>query len=70
VALCASVEQVVTLRGRNQQVFRTSDPALDENALARAVLGPTGNLRAPAARYGSILLVGFDEDVWRAYLGK
>lgn len=32
--------------------------------LEKAVLGPSGNLRAPAARVGDTLLVGFDEAVW------
>jgi len=32
------------------------------------MLGPTGNLRAPTLRAGSTVLVGFDEDVYRAAL--
>lgn len=36
--------------------------------LAAAVLGPSGNLRAPALRSGSTWLVGFDEDAYRAEL--
>ena len=34
-----------------------------------AVLGPSGNLRAPAARVGKDWLIGFDEDAWSALLG-
>jgi len=29
-----------------------------------AMLGPTGNLRAPTAKVGSTLLVGFNEDAY------
>jgi hypothetical protein len=29
-----------------------------------AMLGPTGNLRAPTARVGKTVLVGFNEDVY------
>jgi hypothetical protein len=29
------------------------------------LLGPTGNLRAPTARRGDTLYVGFSEDAWR-----
>jgi hypothetical protein len=33
-----------------------------------AVLGPTGNLRAPTLRVGKTLLVGFSEEVYRKQL--
>ena len=37
----------------------------------RALLGPTGNLRAPAVRTGTTLLVGFNEDVYiKVFLGS
>ena len=41
------------------------DPPLEE--LARAALGPSGNLRAPAARMGKSWLVGFGEDAWSGH---
>ena len=34
-----------------------------------AMLGPTGNLRAPTLKSGKTLLVGFNEDTYRAHLG-
>lgn len=37
--------------------------------LAPALLGPSGNLRAPALRFGSTWLVGFDEAAYRTELG-
>jgi arsenate reductase-like glutaredoxin family protein len=33
--------------------------------LAELMLGPTGNLRAPAIRVGDILLIGFDEESYK-----
>jgi hypothetical protein len=33
--------------------------------LLAALLGPTGNLRAPTIRRGMMLLVGFDEEMYR-----
>jgi hypothetical protein len=33
------------------------------------LLGPTGNLRAPTARIGKTLLVGFNADAYRQVLG-
>lgn len=39
-------------------------PSDDE--LLQHMLGPTGNLRAPTIRAGKTLLVGFNEDAYRA----
>ena len=33
------------------------------------VIGPTGNLRAPTARIGKTLVVGFNEEMYRELLG-
>ena len=40
----------------------TSDEAID------AMLGPTGNLRAPTLRSGQLLLVGFNEEAFEQNL--
>jgi hypothetical protein len=34
-----------------------------------AMLGPTGNLRAPTLKVGKTLLVGFNEDAYAAVFG-
>ena len=36
----------------------------DGEILLKAMLGPTGNLRAPTIRKGKTLLVGFNEEVY------
>jgi len=38
--------------------------APDDATLLAHMLGPTGNLRAPAIRVGKTLLVGFNEDAY------
>jgi hypothetical protein len=42
----------------------------DDEALAKVLLGPTGNLRAPTLRVGKTLIVGFDAEMYRRLLGK
>lgn len=42
--------------------------AADLDAAAAAMLGPTGNLRAPTLKVGRTLIVGFDEDSYRSVL--
>ena len=37
--------------------------------LLKAMLGPTGNLRAPTIRKGQTLLVGFNEEVFAEVIG-
>ena len=44
------------------------DPPSDEE-LARVVLGPTGNLRAPAIRTGKKWIIGFNEDAYDERFG-
>ncbi len=46
---------------------RTSRPSKDE--LLAAMLGPTGNLRAPVIQLGRTLIVGFDEETYRKLMG-
>ncbi len=36
--------------------------------IAAAMLGPTGNLRAPTIRTGKTVLVGFNEEVYAEHL--
>lgn len=40
----------------------------DPDTAAAAMLGPTGNLRAPTLKVGRTLIVGFDEDSYRSVL--
>ena len=37
--------------------------------VVEAMLGPTGNLRAPTIRRGKTVLVGFNEEVFEQILG-
>lgn len=60
---------MVAARGSKVVVFDMKGaPPTDEELLA-AILGPTGNLRAPALRKGSTLLVGFHEGAYVSALG-
>ena len=41
----------------------------DRALLEKAVIGPSGNLRAPTARVGKTFLVGFNPEMWTNVLG-
>ncbi len=41
----------------------------DDGALAKLMLGPTGNLRAPTIKVGKTVLVGFHPETYEAVFG-
>jgi hypothetical protein len=59
----------VTGRGKNVVTFDMRAAPPDDDTLAAAILGPTGNLKAPTLRVGDTLLVGFNEETFRRILG-
>jgi arsenate reductase-like glutaredoxin family protein len=64
LALARKAKAVVATRG--QQVVRIDlrrDTPTDDDLLA-VLLGPTGNLRAPAAVVGDLLVVGFSPELY------
>jgi hypothetical protein len=69
LALARTAEQVVVARGKNVVVFDMKKAPPDEDALAAALLGPTGNLKAPTLRQGNTLLVGFGPAAYERVLG-
>jgi hypothetical protein len=60
---------VVTGRGKAPVVFDMAKDPPDDDTLAAAILGPTGNLKAPAIRIGDTLLVGFNESAYQKVFG-
>jgi len=67
--LARAASKVVVAKGKKVVVFdmKKAPPADDE--LLGALLGPTGNLRAPTLRKGATLLVGFSEETYARILG-
>ncbi len=60
----AGAAEVVVARGKKVLRFTAAEAAAQEEAFTKVVLGPSGNLRAPAARSGKKWLVGFHEEAW------
>jgi hypothetical protein len=69
LALAKTVERIMVARGKKVVVFDMKTNPPDADTLAAHLLGPTGNLRAPTARRGRTLLVGFSEEAYRQVLG-
>ena len=63
--LLDGVEKLVSAKGKKIEVFDLSTDRPDDETLLARLIGPTGNLRAPTARVGTTLVVGFNEDAYR-----
>ncbi len=69
LALTRDVDEIYAARGKNVVHFDLRKDKPDRDTLLAALLGPTGNLRAPTSRVGRTLIVGFDEALYRKTLG-
>ena len=59
VALIKAANKVIVAKGKKVQSLPGGKASKE---IVDALLGPTGNLRAPTVRVGKTLLVGFDEN--------
>ena len=53
---------MLVAKGRKLDVFKPAGKA--PKVCVDAMLGPTGNLRAPCIRVGKTVIVGFNEEVF------
>ena len=65
--LLGKASKLIVAKGKKVSEFKLADADRDE-AVA-AMLGPTGNLRAPTARVGKTILVGFNDDAYGGVFG-
>ena len=65
--LAAAATKLIVAKGKKVSEFKVGNAASDE--AITAMLGPTGNLRAPTLQVGKTLLVGFNEEQYAAVLG-
>ena len=66
VALARSCDTLIVAKRKKVTTFEVSGDPGEE--MVDAMLGPTGNLRAPTVRSGRTLLVGFNEEQYVAVL--
>lgn len=67
--LVEEVNEIYAARGKKLVHFNLKKDKPDTETLAKHLLGPTGNLRAPTLRRGKTLIVGFDEETYRKFFG-
>jgi len=67
--LFADAAQVVVAKGKRVLAFDMKKDPPAKADFEKAVLGPSGNLRAPTIRTGKTWLVGFHEEAYGDRLG-
>ena len=61
--------RVLAFKGKKVQEFDMRSVSVTSDELERAVLGPSGNLRAPTLRTGKTVLVGFHAETYADLFG-
>ena len=64
--MAKAASKVIVCKGKKVSEFKGGSAGKD---VVEAMLGPTGNLRAPTIRRGKTVLVGFNEDVFGEIFG-
>ena len=65
--MAKEASKVFVAKGRKVSEFKPAGKASTE--LVEAMLGPTGNLRAPTIRKAKTVVVGFDEELFEQIFG-
>ncbi|MCA9247502.1 MAG: hypothetical protein KDA42_10315 [Planctomycetales bacterium] len=62
--LARQASMVYAARGKKVVAINMKKDKPDDETLAKLIVGPTGNLRAPTLRVGKTLLVGFNQEMY------
>lgn len=67
--LLDGIDKLVAMKGTRINIFDLKKDRPEDSELLAHLMGPTGNLRAPTARVGRTLLVGFNPEGYEEYVG-
>ena len=62
------VSTLIVAKGKSVVELDLKNEKPDNETILALLLGPTGNLRAPTARVGTTLLVGFSEQTYALFV--
>ena len=66
MTIARRADEIVSAKGKNVKRLKPKNAA-DED-IAALIIGPSGNLRAPAFFVGKRLIIGFEEETYREVL--
>src|SRR4051794_8911578 len=70
LTLARSAHKVLVAKGKKLTTFDMKKAPPDDATLAEHILGPTGNLRAPALLKGKTLYIGFNEEAYEELVSE
>lgn len=63
------MDEIYSIKGKKVVHLDLRKGAPVPAELVAALIGPSGNLRAPVLRKGRVMIVGFDPEIYRKVLG-
>ncbi|MEA1923926.1 MAG: ArsC family (seleno)protein [Pseudomonadota bacterium] len=64
--ILAQATEITVAKGKKELRFTPADE--NREAILKAAMGPSGNLRAPTLKIGDQFLVGFNPDMYQSFL--
>ncbi len=69
LAMARQAQRLIAAKGKKVTAVEMASDAPSDEELAKLMLGPTGNMRAPTLRVGETLVVGYNDQVFNDELG-
>jgi arsenate reductase-like glutaredoxin family protein len=70
IALARESTEIVAARGKTVKRLDPRAPGVTDEDIAALVIGPSGNLRAPALRVDGKLVIGFEPGMYQEFFGE
>jgi hypothetical protein len=67
--MARQARRLIAAKGKKVTTLELSPTQPADAVLAEHMLGPTGNMRAPAIRVGDTLLIGYNDEVFTDTFG-
>ena len=67
--LARAANVLLVAKGKKVVDVNMAKESLNDDEIAKLIVGPTGNLRAPTLRIGKRLIVGFNESMYEGLFG-
>lgn len=68
LGMLSAIDEIYAAKGKKVVHLHLRSGAVPRAEIVAAIIGPSGNLRAPALRRGRTLFVGFNEEAFAALL--
>ncbi len=69
LALLAGIDKLIAAKGKKVETLDLKKNRPSDEEILALIIGPTGNLRAPTAKVGKTMVVGFNDEAYKAVFG-